>query len=453
MDYYSLCLDILCLAGQSMLHILFISHFTGKSRGLWHNKETYHLSSVLELVTWIAAYFFLLCMFEWIIARFAPVGLFGIGAGCELLVLYGMSRFVLRNPGTVSWVAAVLAVYISQFSFGMINSAEAIAFPNLIGKPLFYPLHFLATLAAFGISIGSYKAVLRFLSLEGNRQPPYMGLLLFPGLFFFVTEQYILHTSYYTPSFTLSMAEAGKHAGLLFLQILGLGTLFCALYAYRRICLDFQTQAALDSLTQAVQAQKVYISEAQMRYEQTRSFRHDIKNHLSVLNGLLKSGKLDESKAYLEKLELASSSLSFPYQTGNSVVDILLGEKLGLAEREGITVEISMFLPQSCGIDDFDLCVIFANALDNAIHACQLVKGEKKIRILGECQGDFYLLIFENTCLPEALPPMGIGLSNIRTVAEKYHGTMSVEIVEQRFSLSVLLNISLHPESISIQKP
>ena len=51
------------------------------------------------------------------------------------------------------------------------------------------------------------------------------------------------------------------------------------------------------------------------------------------------------------------------------MVDILLSEKLGLAKE--ITAEVSLLLPRPCGMDDFDLCVIFANALDNAINAYQ----------------------------------------------------------------------------------
>lgn len=190
-----------------------------------------------------------------------------------------------------------------------------------------------------------------------------------------------------------------------------------------------------------------------MRYEQTRAFRHDIRNHLSVLNGLLMNGNLDESKTYLQKLDVASEMLSFPYRTGNSVVDILLGEKLAVAKMSGVTVEVALILPSPCGIDDFDLCVIFANALDNAIHECQAMGGTKNIRISGERQGDFYMLIFENTCSDQPLAPAGTGLSNIKSVAEKYHGAILTEKANRRFSLNVLLNISLHPESISIQKP
>ena len=264
--------------------------------------------------------------------------------------LYSVSRLALRNRQFVSWAASILAVYICQLSFGIVNSVEVILFPRMVGKPLLYLLVLLATLTVFAICACCCGAVLKFLSLTEDRQMPYVGLLLFPGLFFFAAELYILQTSYSVLPSSISLGEAGKYGALLVMQILGLAALLCTLYAYRHLCQGFQAQAALQSLTQAIQAQKVYVAEARMRYEQTKAFRHDLRNHLSLLNGLLNSGKLDESKAYLEKLEAASDVLSFPYRTGNSVVDILLGEKLGLAKD--IAAEISLCLPDPCGIDE-----------------------------------------------------------------------------------------------------
>ena len=424
MDYFSLCLDVLCLLGQSVMHIAFVSRLTGKKQKIRH----------------FAIYFFLLCTIQWFFTTFDFSDVLPIGA--ELLLLYSVSRLALRNRQSVSWTAAILAVYISQLSFGIINSVEVILFPRMIGKTLLYLLILLATLTVFAVCACCCGAVLKFLSLTEDRQMPYVGLLLFPGLFFFAAELYILQTSYSVLPSYISLRETGKHSALLVLQILGLAALLCTLYAYQHICHSFQTQAALQSLEQAAQAQKNYIAEAQRRYAQTKAFRHDIANHLSVLNGLLNNGELDESKAYLNKLKTVSTSLSFPYQTGNPVVDILLSEKLGLAKE--ITAEVSLLLPKPCGIADFDLCVIFANALDNAINACQSVKGTKLIRIRGERQGDFYMLAFENTCSDEPLPPAGTGLSNIKSVAEKYHGATLAEKVGQRFSLNVLLNISLY---------
>ena len=422
MDFFALFLDGICLLGQGVMHIIFVSRLTGKK----------------QKPLCFAVYILLLTALQLVSVRLSLSGTLSIAA-C-VLELYAVSRFGMGNQPSVSWLAAVLAFYVSQLSLGIINSVEAALFPRFIGSPLLYLLLLAAQVLFFTLCTGCYYAVLKLLAWTEDSQTPYIGLLLFPGLFFFASELYILETAYSFFAPIVSLEEVGKHSTLLLLQVMGSAALLCTLYAYRQLCQGFQAQAELQSLTQAAHTQKVYITEAQARYEQTRSFRHDIKNHLSVLDGLLRSGKLEEGREYLKKLEAVSEALSFPYQTGNPVVDILLGEKLGLAKEIGS--EVSLVLPKPCGIDDFDLCVLFANALDNAIAACRAHDGAKAIRISGKQQGDFYMLTFENTCSDAPLPPAGTGLSNIKAVAEKYHGALLTEKNGQRFYLSVLLNAS-----------
>ena len=423
MDYFVLFLDSFCLVvGHGVMHMVFISRLTGKKQKLWC----------------FAAYILLLGVVQLVSIRLSLSGTLSIVVG--VLALYVISRFGMGNGQSVSWLAAVLAFYISQLSFGIINSVEAALFPRFIGSPLLYLLLLAAQILFLMLCAGCYYAVLKLLTWTEDSQTPYIGLLLFPGLFFFAAELYILQTAYSFFAPVISLEEVGKHGTLLLLQVMGLAALLCTLYAYRQLCKGFQAQAELQSLTQAARAQKVYITEAQARYEQTKSFRHDIKNHLSVLDGLLKNGTLEEGRDYLRKLETVSEALSFPYQTGNPVVDILLGEKLGLAKE--IAAEVSLVLPKPCGIDDFDLCVLFANALDNAITACRANDGAKAIRIGGKRQGDFYMLTFENTCSNKPVPPAGTGLSNIKAVAEKYHGALMTEKNGRQYYLSVLLNLS-----------
>jgi hypothetical protein len=422
MDFFALFLDGICLLGQGVMHIIFVSRLTGKK----------------QKPLCFAVYILLLTALQLVSVRLSLSGTLSIAA-C-VLELYAVSRFGMGNQPSVSWLAAVLAFYVSQLSLGIINSVEAALFPRFIGSPLLYLLLLAAQVLFFTLCTGCYYAVLKLLAWTEDSQTPYIGLPLFPGLFFFASELYILETAYSFFAPIVSLEEVGKHSTLLLLQVMGSAALLCTLYAYRQLCQGFQAQAELQSLTQAAHTQKVYITEAQARYEQTRSFRHDIKNHLSVLDGLLRSGKLEEGREYLKKLEAVSEALSFPYQTGNPVVDILLGEKLGLAKE--IVSEVSLVLPKPCGIDDFDLCVLFANALDNAIAACRAHDGAKAIRISGKQQGDFYMLTFENTCSDAPLPPAGTGLSNIKAVAEKYHGALLTEKNGQRFYLSVLLNAS-----------
>jgi len=426
MDTFALLLDILCLlVGHGVMHMVFIGRLTGKKL----KKRCF------------VAYLLLLAVLQLISVGLSLSGTLSVAAG--VLELYAVSRFGMGNRPSVSWLAAVLAFYVSQLSFGIINSVEAAFFPRFVGSPLLYLLLLAAQILFFALCAGCYHAVLKLLAWTEDSQTPYAGLLLFPVLFFFAAELYILQTAYSFFAPIVSLEEVGRHSTLLLLQVMGLAALLCTLYAYRHLCQGFQAQAELQVLAQAAQAQKVYIAEAQARYKQTTSFRHDVKNHLSVLDGLLRGGRLEEGRAYLKKLRAVSESLSFPYQTGNAMVDILLGEKLGLARD--ISAEVSLVLPEPCGIDDLDLCVLFANALDNAIAACRESAGDKSIRIIGKQQGDLYLLTFENTCAGGPLPPAGTGLSSIKAVAERYHGAVLTEKRDRQFYLSVLLNVLLSP--------
>lgn len=435
MDCFLLFLNGLCLIAQSAMHLVFLCRLTGKKQRAWY----------------FAAYLALLCICEW----FANQGAFpsALAVGVEVLILSCLSRFLLKNPWLVSWSSALLAVYITQLSFGITNSAEVIIFPHWLGTQLLYLLILLDTLVAFALCACCYWAILNTLSLAEDDQRPVISLLLFPSLFFFAAELYIIQTSYTTLPVSLSLGEAGKHGALLFLQVLGLGALLCTAYAYRRVRQSFQDRAALSSLTQAAQAQKRYVAEAQLREQATRAFRHDINNHLFVLKRLLETEPAEAAKEYLDKLETTAAGLSIPCQTGNPVVDILLGEKLALAEANGIETSVSLRFPKTSGLDDFDLCVIFANAMDNAIQACLALEGSAAIHIQGTSQGDFYFLTFKNSCAPGPLPPKGQGLSNVGAVTAKYHGAMTLEKTGQTFCLSILLNISAQGNDRSAQSP
>lgn len=424
MDVFSEVFNMVCLFAQSIIQPVFIGRICGKPYRARH------------------IVFYLLCLLALNAGAMNSELLSKSAIAIPMLILYAMNRTVLKVSRPAALLAGTIAGYICQLSFGMMNSIESMIFPYFVGDFALYLLLIIATAAAFAVCIGCYALVLKFISFQQAEQTPYLNLLLLPGLFFFTAELYILHMSYSQVSVTLSLAETGKHAALLLLQMLGLGALLCTLYAYQRICAGFEAQKALLSLEQAAKAQKIYLSEAQMRYEQTKAFRHDIKNHLLILDGMLRKGQLEESRTYLQKLDAMSTALFFPYQTGNPVVDILLGEKLGLAAANHIKTNVSVVLPKSCGIEDVDWCVIFANALDNALNACRALEGEREMSISGKRQGDFYLLEFQNTCAEHTEVKMGTGLSNIQSVAEKYHGAILMQQESGTFSLSVLLNIS-----------
>lgn len=235
-----------------------------------------------------------------------------------------------------------------------------------------------------------------------------------------------------------------NNAELLILRFLSFISLFSVLAAYQKLAESIKNEQAMKVLEQQMNDQEIYVREAQMRYEQTQAFRHDIKNHLLVLKQLLEDEEPGEAKEYLRNLEQVSESISFPVNTGNAAVNALVGSKLAVAVQKGIHFSCSVVIPQNNGISDMDWCIVLANALDNAIKASNdRILKNRFIYLSGKQKGNFYLLSMENSCEDKReLPMEGTGLSNIKAVARKYRGRTEIEIVEGIYKLNVLFVIS-----------
>ncbi len=219
------------------------------------------------------------------------------------------------------------------------------------------------------------------------------------------------------------------------------------------LLLNCRLSTELSLLQQEEYSLNQYVEETKTRYEKTKSFRHDIKNHIAVVKKLLQSGKLEEAVSYIEDMDDMAEKMSFPCSTNNPVVDILVGNKLGIAKSMGIDVNCSLLLPYPCGLRDIDICIVLSNVLDNAIHACKSLDGDTKkyIHVCGRIQGDLLLMEAENSFQGKSTFKEGTGLSNVKAVAEKYGGVMRTEIQKDVFIVHVLLIIPQHTEGSSLQ--
>ena len=281
-----------------------------------------------------------------------------------------------------------------------------------------------------------------------------MFLVFIPILMIFVMSEYINMIEF---EFQVQiLAEDGtfeyllNHWQLRAMHFLGLVSLFCILFSYKKLQQNFRLNTEISLLEQQEHSLNQYVEEAKARYDRTKSFRHDIRNHIAVVKKLLQSGKIEEAINYMEDMDDMAEKMSFPCSTNNPVVDILVGNKLGIAQSMGIDVDCSLLLPYPCELKDIDICIVLSNALDNAIQATKSLGAgmEKYIRVSGRTQGDFLMMEIENSFHGKGAFKKGTGLSNVNTVAEKYGGAMSIETQENRFVLHVLLILSQHPEGI-----
>lgn len=372
-----------------------------------------------------------------------------------LLVIIGI--FVCRADWKSVILYAVMTVEIMQLSFGMVNSLSGIVQPGVsyAHQHTSAVLSVLLGVVALVTAIVCYGVVCRYFLYYETVEKQYLFMILVPILMIFFMDEYIGSIIYGNITVTNAggvIVKANDYQ-MLVIQLFGMASLFCLMFAYKKLLQNFQLRTELSLLEQEESSLNQYVEEAKTRYEKTQSFRHDIKNHMTVVKDLLRNGDQEEALAYIGDLAEMTEALSFPCSTGNPVVDILLGNKLGIAKSTGIDVDCSLILPYPCPVRDIDFGIILSNALDNAVRACRDVSdgAEKYIRMSGRLQGDFILLEVENSFQGKGRAAKGTGLSNIRAVAEKYQGAMSIKTQGHSFLLSVLLVIPRHTESIPRQ--
>ncbi len=365
-----------------------------------------------------------------------------------LLALFG---FVLLKRKAAAFAFSALVISAHSIIMGLTQSitfwilsslkAEAAIFMKYADSAL-YALAIILLIAVFRLI---HKIISDGMAETHGFASLVLGVpVLFAALVERIVSDFIYGDTLIWDSTEGLVAPVVNNMELVILRLFAFAGLFLVLLAYQKLMTSIRNEQTIKLLEQQTQNQEIYVREAKSRYEQTLSFRHDIKNHLLVLRQLLREDKPADAHDYLANLEQMSGSLSFPVNTGNTVVDALLGSKLAVAAGQGIEVDCSVAIPRTSTVKDIDWCIILSNALDNAITASEAVVPKSRyIGISGKQKGNFFLLNIDNHCAQDTeMPTDGVGISNIKAVAQKYDGKAEIDIVDCIFKLSVLLVIS-----------
>ncbi len=194
------------------------------------------------------------------------------------------------------------------------------------------------------------------------------------------------------------------------------------------------------------------------QHRQTERLRHDMKNHIIALSALARNKEWDRIDDYLKHMEDLVLDEAGDL-TGNKTMDALLYQKRKQAERENIQWECDVQMPRGCCINEFDLCVLFGNILDNALDACGRMQGEEErfIHIQAKTVKRCFLIEVKNSMdrMEKYLDGStnkgdsqehGIGLLNVSDVVNQYNGALHKEAEKGSFVISILMPLPDHAE-------
>ena len=180
-----------------------------------------------------------------------------------------------------------------------------------------------------------------------------------------------------------------------------------------------------------------------------RTFRHDYINHLSSINALIGEGRYTDAQKYIDKLTESTHRNEAIFLTGNRLADAILTDKSDSC-KDFADIEFDGCITDK--IENSDICIILANALDNAVEACKKCPERGKISIAAQIRQGYWTMTMRNPTVgadsegimktsKEDEKNHGFGLPSIEQTVKKYDGTMAVSIKDGMFEMAVVMKI------------
>ena len=244
-------------------------------------------------------------------------------------------------------------------------------------------------------------------------------------------------------------------------SLLLLGMMVTAVRLFRGVVQFKEAEAKRLLLENGITDIHRQVAEMQDIYGDMRGLRHDLRGHIESLTAYVHNHlqyEQNELEHYLNQMKKTTERLDFADKTGHPITDIILHQIRQQARRHQIDFTASFQYPEESPYDIYDISVILNNGLKNALEACQKLPPPASMELRSYAKGHLFFIEVENDFAgnlnwdKDAALPLtsktdkkhhGIGLANIARCAEKYQGSIAVEIVpkenRQRFCLTVML--------------
>ncbi len=215
-----------------------------------------------------------------------------------------------------------------------------------------------------------------------------------------------------------------------------------------RLSAENQRAAVESSLRQAEVEMEVLHRSA----SQTAIYRHDMRHHLNMLDGMLSSGNSEQARQYIKKVHSDIEAVSQKRFCENEAINLLCSYFTSKADKGGIELSVYARIPKDISIPDTELCSLLSNGLENAIHALEETPSlPGKVDLYCEVKDGKLLIEIKNPCkdniqIKDGIPISsqeghGYGCQSICAITEKHGGLCEFAANGGVFSLRVILPV------------
>lgn len=204
---------------------------------------------------------------------------------------------------------------------------------------------------------------------------------------------------------------------------------------------------------QKTESQLMHYRDMQAVYERQGKKLHDYKNQMKTIQVLLKEGSTQAAVSLAERLTERISAEMSAVNTNHPIVNAVLNQKFRAAREQGVSMIFRVSDMSGLRLDEEETVILLSNLLDNALHESRKVvqAGKQAVVHIKLVQEDGRLIFSVKNPVTEKVSVVdgmvacsggethGIGLSNVKAVADRYGGDFAVFCDEEKFQAVVML--------------
>jgi len=217
-----------------------------------------------------------------------------------------------------------------------------------------------------------------------------------------------------------------------------------------RITMNLINSAKLQQENNLLQMEGKRYEELKNYMNESRTLRHDFRQHIAVLSELARAKKINEILSYTE--ELTQKSAGYVLYCANNAVDAIASHYDNQARANKIKINWRLELPLSLPIKESDFCSMFGNLIENALNAVQnLEEKNKNINVISLMLSEVMLgisidnpfegeLKFNRSGLPVSKREgHGLGLISVSNIVKRYGGSFKIKTEKNIFRADIIL--------------
>lgn len=213
----------------------------------------------------------------------------------------------------------------------------------------------------------------------------------------------------------------------------------------RRISVLSREKSRMELLSQEISSYQAYLDNAQQS-------RHDLRHHDALLTEYLERGDTDKALSYLRAHSSALTAGTLKRFCAESTVNAVLRIYERRAEEAEIEFGAVAELPETLPLEAPELCGLFSNVLENAVHAAKEIPGgfitletrmedeNLLLEVINSTKGQTE---FHNDLPVSQKPGGGTGTRSVLATAKRHGGLALFSQTENEFRTRVILPLKI----------